>query len=49
MFLARPNPVRETILDRRGILPVVSETDDPSKGLAAFLKRLVREAFGGTT
>lgn len=48
MFLARPNPVRETILDRRGIFPVVSEADDPAKGLAAFLKRLVREAFGGT-
>jgi hypothetical protein len=48
MFLARPNPVRETILDRRGILPVVSEFDDPSKGLAAFMKSLVREAFGGT-
>jgi hypothetical protein len=48
MFLARPNPVRETILDRRGILPVVSESDEPSKGLATFLKRLVREAFGGT-
>jgi len=49
MFLARPNPVQEAILDQRGILPVVSESDDPAQGLTAFLKRLVREAFGSTT
>ena len=29
MFLTRPNPVQEAILDRRGIVPIVSEVDDP--------------------
>jgi hypothetical protein len=48
MFLTRPNPVQEAILDKRGILPVVSEHDDPTKGLSAFLKQLVHEAFGTT-
>jgi len=43
MFLTRPNPVQETILTRRGILPIVSDIDDPSTGLSVFLERLVED------
>jgi hypothetical protein len=49
MFLTRPNPVQETILERRGILPIVSEKDDPKAGLEDFLERLVREGIGSAT
>jgi hypothetical protein len=48
IFLPRPNPVQESILEQRGIHPIVSEIDDPATGLAEFLERLVREAFGTT-
>lgn len=44
MFLTRPNPVREAILTQRGILPIVSESDDPKEGLKAFLKGLVKRS-----
>jgi hypothetical protein len=48
MFMSRPNPVQEAILSRRGIQPIISERDDPGDGLADFLERLVKEAFGTT-
>lgn len=46
MFLTRPNPVQEAILEQRGITPIVSESDDATTGLSNFLEELVREAFG---
>jgi hypothetical protein len=46
MFLARPNEIQEKILDKRGIVPIVSENDDARAGLIEFLERLVLEAFG---
>ncbi|MBY0588720.1 SIR2 family protein [bacterium] len=46
IFLTRPNPVQETILRSRGIEPVVSDFDDPKKGLAHFLEELLRESQG---
>jgi len=49
IFLTRPNPIQEAILEQRGILPVVSDADDPGLGLVEFLQRLVREAFGATS
>lgn len=45
VFLTRPNPVQEAILAKRGIIPVVSEKDDPGLGMQEFLDRLVQEAF----
>lgn len=48
MFLTTPNPIHEAILDKRGITPIVSETDNPADGLSAFLRELVRAAFGTT-
>jgi hypothetical protein len=46
MFLTRPNPIQQEILEQRGILPIVSTCDDPTEGLTAFLKKLVEDAFG---
>jgi hypothetical protein len=46
MFLTRPNPVQEAILEQRGIMPMVSEVEDAATGLGDFLEQLVREAFG---
>ena len=44
IFLARPNPVQEAIFENRGVIPVVSDEDDPRKGLTTFLKHLVHSA-----
>lgn len=46
IFLTRPNPVQEAILARRGITPVVAESDDPGAGLKQFLER-VRDSLRG--
>jgi hypothetical protein len=46
IFLTKPNPVQEAILDQRKIIPIVSKNDDPTAGLAEFLEGLAREAFG---
>lgn len=40
IFLARPNPVQEKVLQARGIMPVVSDFDDPKEGLTQFLQAL---------
>jgi hypothetical protein len=48
IFLTRPNPVQEAILDQRGITPIVSEEDGSGAGLIKFLEELVLEAFGTT-
>lgn len=40
IFLTRPNEVEETILQSRGITPIVSDFDDPKQGLTDFLERL---------
>jgi hypothetical protein len=49
VFLTRPNPIQEAILQNRGIIPIVSETDDQSAGLVNFLEKLVLEAFGASS
>ena len=49
VFLSRPNPVHEAILQNRGIFPIVSKVDDPQSGLVEFLEALVRGAYGATT
>lgn len=46
VFLSRPNPVQEEILNERGITPFVSSKDDPGEGLKEFLEQLIRRAFG---
>jgi hypothetical protein len=46
VFLSRPNPVQEAILERRGIQSIVSELDDPGAGLEGFLEQLVRDVKG---
>jgi SIR2-like domain len=46
IYLTKPNIVQEKILNSRGIEPIVSEVDDPKKGLSDFLSKLLHEAFG---
>ena len=46
IFLSRPNPIQEAILQNRGITPIVSNVDDEANGLKQFLEDLVREAYG---
>lgn len=41
MFLTKPNPVKEKILKSRSIIPIVSDIDDPNKGLEVFLEELL--------
>jgi hypothetical protein len=41
IFLTAPNPVQEVILKHRGIEAIVSEDDDPGKGLSRFLGELL--------
>jgi SIR2-like domain len=41
VFLTRPNPVLERVLESRGINTITSEYDDPAEGLLAFLLSLV--------
>jgi hypothetical protein len=48
IFLQTPNPIQEAILNERGIIPIISENDNPTIGLGKFLERVVREAFGTT-
>lgn len=40
VFLSRPNPIQEAILANRGIVPIISDSDDPGAGLEEFLTRL---------
>jgi hypothetical protein len=40
IFLARPNPVQEKVLQARGITPVISDFDNPREGLTQFLQDL---------
>jgi hypothetical protein len=40
VFLARPNPIQERVLESRGIHAIVSDRDDPKAGLTEFLSSL---------
>ena len=40
VFLTRPNPVLERVLESRGITTITSDDDSPSKGLLEFLSSL---------
>ncbi len=40
IFLGRPNPIKETVLKKRGIEAIISESDDINKGLEIFLDKL---------
>ena len=41
VFLTRPNPVLERVLESRGITTITSEDDDPAAGLLGFLDALM--------
>jgi hypothetical protein len=49
LFLTRPNPIQEAILENRGIIPIVSSADDEGTALRDFLEKLLHEAFGTST
>ena len=38
VFLTRPNPVQEKVLKSRDIVPIVSDSDDPTTGVKNFLE-----------
>lgn len=40
IFLTKPNNVEETILKSRGVIPIVSDDDNPGKGLSDFFREL---------
>ena len=40
IFLAKPNPVQEAVLERRGIKMIISEKEDINEGLKYFLEKL---------
>ena len=40
VFMTRPNPIEEAVLDRWGITALTEETTDPDDALKAFLTRL---------
>lgn len=40
IFLTKPNEIEETVLKERGIISLVSDYDDPSRGLLDFLSSL---------
>ncbi len=44
ILLINPNPIQERVLEQRGIVPIISQDEDPGKGLANFLEILFREA-----
>lgn len=48
IFLTKPNIVQEEILRSRGIVPIVSDYDEPKEGLLQFLSYLLDEAYGRT-
>ena len=40
IFLVDPNPIKEKILEERGIIPIIYKNDDPGKALTTFLTDL---------
>lgn len=44
VFMGRPNPVQERVLEHRGVHPIVAKTTDQSGSLAEFLGELRRRA-----
>jgi len=42
--LGVPNPIQETILESRGIVPIVGEDVDPTVNLENFLKELCEKS-----
>ena len=38
IFLVEPNPIKESLLKERGIIPIVSHNEVPGKALTDFLR-----------
>ncbi|MEL6629629.1 MAG: SIR2 family protein [Bacteroidota bacterium] len=46
IHLIKPNPVQELVLEKRGIVTIFSQHDDPGQGLTDFLETLYVETKG---
>jgi hypothetical protein len=46
VFMIRPNPIEEAVLEQWGLRVIVDETGKPDTALESFLARLVREVRG---
>jgi hypothetical protein len=46
VFMTKPNPVQESILEKRGVKSIVSTSDNPGTALIEFLQGLVKNAKG---
>lgn len=42
IFLTQPNPIKERLLEKRGIIPIVSENENPGEALLEFLGDLAK-------
>jgi SIR2-like domain len=47
VFMARPNPLQEAILEQWGITALIGDTDDPEQALTQFLEELKTSVDGG--
>ncbi|MEO0897058.1 MAG: SIR2 family protein [Bacteroidota bacterium] len=45
ILLMSPNPVQEMVLEKRGIVTIISQPDDPGRGLTEFLDILYQETY----
>ena len=41
IFLVEPNPIKESLLKERGIIPIVSVNEEPGIALTNFLRDLI--------
>ncbi|MCY9529335.1 SIR2 family protein [Paenibacillus alvei] len=44
LFLLKPNPIQELVLEKRGVKVIVADSDDPNTALPMFLEKLLQEA-----
>ncbi|MCI4670180.1 MAG: SIR2 family protein [Bacteroidia bacterium] len=45
ILLMQPNPVQELVLEKRGIVTIISQNEDFGKGLEEFLETLYKETY----
>lgn len=45
ILLMQPNPVQEMVLEKRGIVTIISQNEDPGDGLTDFLENLYRGTY----
>lgn len=43
VFLLRPDPVQETVLEKRGVSPIIVDPADPNEALVEFFEKLLMQ------